>query len=206
MYKLMIPFAVIMFGLFAACASAGDGDGFGDEHYPSSFGKTGDTDKALSLVNKNPATPLPDQENTGRVTSLKQGYQLGKEEEDKDHGRGGAFSGGGTEAHRQYVLIEELDCSGSPENIVIKNTMPNDEELVLSRWTIENTNKGTKFVFPDSVVVPGGASVNVISGDGVGTQSRTTFQWGTGQQWEDGDTATLKNAVRVKITEKDCGS
>ena len=205
MYKLMLPFAVIMFGLFAACSS--EGDGFGDEHYPSSFGKMGDTDKADSLVNKTPATPLPAQGHTGRVTSLKQGYQLAKEEEDKDHGRGG-ISGGGFVVHQQYVLIEELDCSGSPENIVIKNTMPDDEELVLGRWTIENKNKGTKFTFPDGVIVPSGASVNVISGDGVGTQSRTTFQWGTAgeQQWEEGDTATLENSVSEKIAEKDCGS
>ena len=62
MYKLMIPFAVIMFGLFVACSSS---DGSGE-----SSTKGEDTQKALSLVNKNPATPLPVQEHTGRVTSL----------------------------------------------------------------------------------------------------------------------------------------
>ena len=86
--------------------------------------------------------------------------------------------------------------------------MPDDEELVLGRWTIENLSKGTKFTFPDGAVVPAGASVNVISGDGVGRQSKTTFQWGTvgEQQWEDGDTAILINSATIKITERDCSS
>lgn len=82
------------------------------------------------------------------------------------------------------------------ESVVIENVV--DEPQPIGGWTVEDA-AGHRFTFPPNTTIPADGSVTVHSG--TGTNTATTFYWGSdGAIWNNGgDTMTLRNEAGVVV-------